>query len=195
MCRYVQFLHALKHNFSPEIWLFLFFFGLISRRGQFSRTRCPSFCFGSPRSGDAEGRAASVDSVALPTHHLCSSRTYEFLSCFIFRRESENATPSLKDGKQLFILCQTAARWWYFFLLADPTLKFCVSQIDCKKAIWTVGVKKSMKRIISNVGISRKLTFALFSKVKENKGSEKPATASLSPKEHPEIKMVCFCCL
>ena len=56
-----------------------------------------------------------------------------------------------------------------------------MSQIDCKKAIWTVGVKKSMKRIISNVGIGRKLTFALFSKVKENKGSEKPAMALLSP--------------
>ena len=75
----------------------------------------------------------------------------------------------------------------YLEILCQPN-RLQESNLDC----WC---EKSMKRIISNVGISRKLTFALFSKVKENKGSENPATASLSPQEHPEIKMVCFRCL
>ena len=201
MYRYVQFLHALKCTLSSEIWLFLFFSAWFSCVVNSLLPAVPLFAFRSPVSislwrerevsTHTDGRAASVDSVAHPRHNVCSSRAYEFLCLFIFRRERENATPSLTDGKQLLVLCQTAALWWYFFLLVDPTLKFYVSQIDCKKAISTVGMKTSMNRTIFHVGIVSKLTFALFSKVKENKGSENACNGLAFSPRNPEIKMVC----
>ena len=77
----------------------------------------------------------------------------------------------LRDGKQLLILCQTAARWWSFFVSRSYFEILCQpnwlqeSNLDC----W---YEKSTKRTIFNLWTSRKQTFALFSKVKENKGSE-----------------------